>query len=86
MDGKDVTDLRLELWGEGYTTKMLLFITTEKERDRERKWDSVGVMKDKEMKLEDVTETPHRLTLGGTSDTYYFYTSIPQKSVNEYLI
>ena len=31
-----------------------LFIITEKSRDRERKWDGVGVMKDKEMKLEEV--------------------------------
>ena len=32
-----------------------VFIITDKERDKERKWDSVGVMKDKELKFEDVT-------------------------------
>ena len=42
----------------------MLFITKEKTKDRERKWDGVGVMKDKNLKLEDV-EVPH--TLGGVS-------------------
>ena len=37
---------------------MLLFIITEKPRGKERKGDGVGVMKDKEMKLEDV-KAPH---------------------------
>ena len=39
---------------------MLLFIVTERTRTRERKWDGVGVMKDKEMKLEEV-KGPHTL-------------------------
>ena len=33
---------------------VILFIVTEKERDKERKWHGVGVMKDKELKIEDV--------------------------------
>ena len=41
-----------------------LFIITEKERVKERKWDGVGVMKDKELKIEDV-KSPH--TLGWSS-------------------
>ncbi len=44
--------------------KLFLFIITEKARAEVRKWDGVGVMKDKEMKLEDV-KTPH--TLGWVS-------------------
>jgi hypothetical protein len=36
------------------TDTLILFIITEKARAKERKWDSVGVMKDKELKLEDV--------------------------------
>ena len=43
---------------------ILLFIITEKTRVKERKWDGVGVMKDKELKLEDV-KAPH--TLGWVS-------------------
>ena len=43
----------------------LLFIITEKTRDKERKWDGVGVMKDKEIKIEDV-KVPH--TLGWDSN------------------
>jgi hypothetical protein len=39
----------------------VLFIRTEKVRAKERKWDGVGVMKDKKLKLEDV-KAP--LTLG----------------------
>ena len=39
-------------------------LKTEKVRDQERKWDGVGVMKDKEMKIEDVKD---RHTLGWTS-------------------
>ena len=39
---------------------LLLFIITEKARAKERKCDGVGVMKDKEMKLEDV-KSPHTL-------------------------
>ncbi len=42
----------------------LFFIRTEKARAREKKWDGVGIMKDKELKLEGV-EAPH--TLGGES-------------------
>ena len=38
----------------------ILFIITEKARSKERKWDGVGVMKDKEVKLEDA-KTPHPL-------------------------
>ena len=41
---------------------MGLFIIQEKVEVRERKWDVVGVMKDKKQNLEDV-ESPH--TLGG---------------------
>ena len=37
-----------------------LFIITEKSRVKERKWDGVGVMKDKELKSEDVKD-PHTL-------------------------
>ena len=37
-----------------------MFIITEKTRGKERKWNGVGVMKDKEMKLEDVKD-PHTL-------------------------
>ncbi len=47
-------------------------IITGKTRTTERKWDGVGVMKDKELKLEDV-KTPH--TLGWVSYNYS-YTSI----------
>ena len=41
-----------------------MFIVTEKVRARERKWDGVGVMKDKELKFEEV-KAPH--TLGAVS-------------------
>jgi len=37
-----------------------LYIITEKARPKERKGDGVGVMKDKELKLEDV-KSPHTL-------------------------
>ena len=43
---------------------VILFIITKKSRDKQRKWDFVGVMKDKELKLEDV-KTSH--TLGWVS-------------------
>ena len=39
----------------------MLFIITEKARAKERKWDGVGVMKDKELKLEDVKAPTHFL-------------------------
>ena len=38
----------------------VLFIIKEKAKVRERRWDGVGVMKDKKLKLEDV-EVPHTL-------------------------
>ena len=38
---------------------LLLFIITEKTRTRERKWDGVGVMKDKEMKFEESRTLTH---------------------------
>ena len=38
----------------------ILYIITDKTRDKERKLDGVGVMKDKELKLEDV-KVPHTL-------------------------
>ena len=41
-------------------TIIQLFIITEKARAKERKWDVVGVVKDKELKLEDV-KAPHTL-------------------------
>jgi len=44
------------------TVKANAFIITEKGRVRERRCEGVGVMKDKELKLEDV-DAPH--TLGG---------------------
>jgi len=47
-----------------------LFIITEKTRGKERKWYGVGIMKDKELKLEDV-KTPH--TLGWTSYILFEY-------------
>ena len=47
-----------------------LFIVTEKTRDTERKWYGVGVMKDKELKIEDVKD-PH--TLGWTSYILFEY-------------
>jgi hypothetical protein len=47
-----------------------LFIITEKARDRERKRGGVGVMKDKELKLEEVN-VPH--TLGGASYILILY-------------
>ncbi len=40
---------------------IMLFIITEKSRATERKWDGVGVMKDKERKLEDVKTPSHTL-------------------------
>ena len=43
-----------------YKCPVVLFIITEEARSKERKWDGVGVMKDKEMKFEDV-KTPHTL-------------------------
>ena len=49
---------------------VVLFIITEKGRGKERKWDGVGVMKDKEMKLEDV-KVPH--TLGWASSIIFEY-------------
>ncbi len=52
--------------------RYFFIIITEKTRTTERKWDGVGVMKDKELKLEDV-KTPH--TLGWVSYNYS-YTSI----------
>ena len=39
-----------------------LFTITEKERPKERKYDGVGVMKDKELKFENVKD-PHTLGL-----------------------
>ena len=47
-----------------------MFIITEKARDRERKRGGVGVMKDKELKLEEVN-VPH--TLGGASYILILY-------------
>ena len=37
-----------------------MFFITEKSRVKERKWNGVGVMKDKEMKIENV-KVPHTL-------------------------
>ncbi len=48
----------------------MLFIVTEKTRDTERKWYGVGVMKDKELKIEDVKD-PH--TLGWASYILFEY-------------
>ena len=47
---------------------MKLFIITEKVRVKESKWDGVGVMKDKELKLEDV-KTPQTLGDEGLKKT-----------------
>ncbi len=55
--------------------KLFLFIITEKTRVTERNWDGVGVLKDKEVKFEDVKDP---LTLGWVSYNYW-YTSIPPK-------
>ena len=43
------------------TYMWVLFIITEKARAKERKWDGVGVMKDKELKLEDVKAQSHTM-------------------------
>jgi hypothetical protein len=40
-----------------------LFTITEKERPKERKYNGVGVMEDKELKIENVKD-PHTLGLG----------------------
>ncbi len=59
------------------SVNFFLFIITEKGRDRERKWDGVRVMKDKELNLEEV-KVPH--TLGGGS---YIILSLYISSVKE---
>ncbi len=48
----------------------ILFIITEKTRDKERKWDGVGVMKDKELNLKDVKDSH---TLGWESCILFLY-------------
>ena len=50
------------VWWKTFVESESLFIIKEKAKARERRWDGVGVMKDKKLKLEDV-EDPH--TLGG---------------------
>ena len=49
---------------------LMLFMITEKTRCKERKWDGVGGMKDKEVNLEDV-KAPH--TLGWSSYILFEY-------------
>ena len=41
----------------------MLCIITEKMRTKERKWDGVGVMKDKDLKLEDVKDPSHTMLI-----------------------
>jgi hypothetical protein len=67
----------LKIWyGKSNLRQVCLFIITEKVRVKESKWDGVGVMKDKELKLEDV-KAPHTL---GWASYNYCCTSIPWRS------